>query len=248
MTRPEARQAARPGARPDERPSLRRLTVEGSARLAFAHVLFAACLFGSAGTLAWPMAWAYLALSAIVTGATLALLARYDPDLLFERMRRHSDAKGWDKVLVPLVAVVLPIAMIVVAGLDHRFGWSPPLPLALQIAALAMVILGYAALLRTMLENTFFSPYVRIQTERGHRVVDTGPYALVRHPGYGVLIVADAAFPVALGSLWGLIPAAIAIAVLVLRTELEDRTLRRELAGYADYAKRVRYRLVPGMW
>jgi protein-S-isoprenylcysteine O-methyltransferase Ste14 len=211
-------------------------------------LMLAACLFLSSGSLDWGMAWAYLGVSAFGIALTIALLIRRDPELLAERMRMHRGTKTWDKVLLPLIAIVFPLGLLIGAGLDRRFGWSPELPLALQIAALAVAALGFAVVVWAMLSNTFFASTARIQTERGHSVISDGPYRHVRHPGYAAVIVANLALPLALGSLWALIPAFLLAGLLVLRTALEDRMLMNELAGYSDYAERVPCRLAPSIW
>jgi protein-S-isoprenylcysteine O-methyltransferase Ste14 len=145
------------------------------------------------------------------------------------------------------VAVFGPLTWIV-AGLDLRFGWSPRLPLAVQIAALALVIVGFLLGTWAMAVNRFFSAIVRIQEDRGHTVVTAGPYRYVRHPSYTGGILASLATALALSSLWALIPGGAVALVTIVRTALEDRTLQEELAGYKDYAQKVRYRLVPGIW
>ncbi|MCG8695322.1 MAG: isoprenylcysteine carboxylmethyltransferase family protein [Minwuiales bacterium] len=211
-------------------------------------LLLAACLFVSAGGLDWPMAWAYLGVVVISLAGSMTFFIRTDPALVAERLRFDKDTKGWDKLLAPLVAVVVPLALSIVAGLDRRFGWSAPIPLPGQIVALTVTVAGTLMVYWSMAANTFFAATVRIQAERGHRVITGGPYRYVRHPGYVGAIVADLALPLALGSLWALIPGLLASGLLVLRTALEDATLKRELAGYEDYAARVRYRLLPGVW
>lgn len=211
-------------------------------------LLLAACLFVPAGGVDWPMAWAYLGVVAVSLVGSTAFFIRTDPALVAERLRFNKDTKGWDKLLAPLVAVVLPFALLIVAGLDRRFGWSPPFPLPGQIVALAVGVLGYLTLLWSMAANTFFAATVRIQTERGHSVMTGGPYRYMRHPGYVGAILANLVLPLVLGSLWALVPAGVNAGLFVLRTALEDATLKRELAGYGDYAARVRYRLLPGVW
>ena len=211
-------------------------------------LLMVAILVVSSGRLDWWMAWAYLGVT--VTGqviVTLGLLSKH-PDLLAERSQRQEGSKDWDNVLVRIVAVFLPIMIWIVAGVDKRLGWTPPLPLALQLVALFAVALGYALTGWAMVSNRFFSAMVRIQTDRGHTVVSGGPYRYVRHPGYVGSIIFDLASPLALGSVWTFVPAGLAICLLVLRTAMEDRTLQRELTGYEDYAGKVRYRLLPGVW
>jgi protein-S-isoprenylcysteine O-methyltransferase Ste14 len=129
-----------------------------------------------------------------------------------------------------------------------RFGWSPHIPWGVQLAALVFVVLGFGFASWAMIANAFFAGPVRIQDERGHAVASEGPYRFVRHPGYVGWIVSGVALPLMLGSGWALIPAVLAAVALIIRTALEDRTLREELDGYTEYAQRVRYRLVPGIW
>ncbi len=177
-------------------------------------------------------------------------MARKTPDLLVERARslEAEDVERWDRILVPLVALYGPLATWVVAGLDERFGWAPHVALWIQLAALAVVVLGYAVGTWAMATNAFFSAYVRIQAERGHTVVSGGPYRWVRHPGYASGIASTLATPVVLGSVWALVPAGLVVVLLVVRTALEDRALGEKLPGYAEYSRRTRYRLVPGIW
>jgi protein-S-isoprenylcysteine O-methyltransferase Ste14 len=135
-----------------------------------------------------------------------------------------------------------------VAGMDVRFGWTVPLPLALQLAAMGVAALGYALMTWALAVNAFFSKVVRIQEDRGQRVVTRGPYRLVRHPGYVGTIAFELATPIMLGSLWALIPGVLAASLTVVRTVLEDRTLQQELDGYQEYARHVPHRLLPGVW
>jgi protein-S-isoprenylcysteine O-methyltransferase Ste14 len=137
---------------------------------------------------------------------------------------------------------------MIVAGLDHRFGWSPVFPLWLIVLGIFLTALGYAISAWAFIENRFFSSVVRIQTERGHVVCDSGPYRIVRHPGYAGNILPLLGIVLALGSVWTVIPAVVALVIAILRTVLEDRTLQEELPGYREYAHRVRYRLFPGIY
>jgi protein-S-isoprenylcysteine O-methyltransferase Ste14 len=177
---------------------------------------------------------------------------RRHPGLLAERHRVRfedtTEVKPWDKVLAPLMAVSISFPLFIVAGLDHRWGWSPVFPTWLNILGLVMVSVGYALAVWALVENPFFSSTVRVQWERGHVVCDTGPYRIVRHPGYAGNMLPLAGIALALGSLWTLIPAVVAFIIAVIRTRLEDRTLQEELPGYRDYARRVRYRLIPGIY
>jgi protein-S-isoprenylcysteine O-methyltransferase Ste14 len=196
----------------------------------------------------WTRAWLYIGLVAGVQFAADIYLARVSPDLLVERSRIQKGTKPFDKLLLPIIAVAGPIAMCIVAVLDVRKHWPPAVPVAWSGAALVLCAATSVFTLWAMAANRFFSTTVRIQTERGHRVVDAGPYRYVRHPGYIAMIAFSLASPVALGSWWALVPAALVALALVVRTALEDRTLRAELTGYREYAARVPQRLVPGLW
>ncbi|HEY3368439.1 MAG TPA: isoprenylcysteine carboxylmethyltransferase family protein [Symbiobacteriaceae bacterium] len=193
------------------------------------------------------MAWAYIAvyLGMLVVSAVTTL--RRDPELIAERSRVKPGTKGWDKVLSNATMFGVT-GSILVAGLDVRFGWTAGFNLALELAALALVALGFALLNWAMSANRFFSAVVRIQTERGHTVATGGPYRYVRHPGYVAMILVTLMTAPALGSLWALIPAGIGAGGTILRTVLEDATLQAELPGYREYTRQVRYRLVPGLW
>jgi len=138
--------------------------------------------------------------------------------------------------------------MVIVAGLDHRYNWSPEFPLWLIIIGFILISLGYAFAAWAMIENRFFSSVVRIQVDRGHVVCDSGPYQIVRHPGYAGNMLALPGMVLALSSMWTLIPAAVALIIALIRTVLEDQTLQDELPGYHDYARRVRYRLIPRIY
>jgi protein-S-isoprenylcysteine O-methyltransferase Ste14 len=207
-------------------------------------VILALTLFVPAGRLDWPMGWALVAMmTAWVTGTGLVS----GPELLAERAERREGTKHWDMVVLGLAGLGA-VARPIVAGLDLRFGWTEGIPLTAQIAGLLIGGSGYALGVWAMSANAFFSKVVRVQHDRGQTVATGGPYRLVRHPGYLGEIACELSTPIMLGSLWALIPGALAAAFFVLRTELEDRTLHRELDGYQEYAQRVRYRLVPGVW
>ncbi len=197
----------------------------------------------------WWEAWAYAILNILGFVISRALAARRHPDILRERARsmEMKDTKSWDKILAPMTAVG-SLFILAVAGMDKLFGWTPPFILTLKLAALTVIFLGYAFATWAMIENRFFSGVVRIQTDRGHHVVTTGPYRFVRHPGYSGAIWAYLAMPVLLDSLWAFVPVALSIGVLALRTSLEDRTLQAELPGYLEFTKKTRYRLIPGIW
>jgi len=181
--------------------------------------------------------------------ASRVVMALRSPDTLVERARFRSveDVQRGDRRLV--AAVVLgPVIVMVTAGLDHRFGWSPPASFALQLGAAALIAGALAFATWAMAVNRWFSAVARIQTDRAQRVVDTGPYAVVRHPAYAASLLATLAAPVLLESAWALIPAGLTAAAIVVRTAREDRMLREGLAGYGAYAGATRARLVPGVW
>ena len=211
-------------------------------------LLVAGILFISSGRLDWWMAWVYLGIFVVRVLVNAAFLMRINPELIAERARGwEGDTRDWDRVLGSLWGLMSLVALIV-AGLDVRFGWSSQIPWGVQLAALAFVVLGFGFASWAMISNAFFAGPVRIQEERGHTTVSEGPYRFVRHPGYVGWIVSGVALPLMLGSVWAFIPAVLAAVALVIRTAFEDRTLREELDGYPDYAQRVRYRLVPGIW
>jgi protein-S-isoprenylcysteine O-methyltransferase Ste14 len=202
------------------------------------------------GDFGWWQAWLYslLIFAAGVGGRIWA--ERRHPGLMAERQNIENiqKAKAWDRVLAPLMAVSVGFPMVIVAGLDYRYNWSPEFPLWLIVLGFILISLGYAFAAWALAENRFFSSVVRIQTDRGHVVCDSGPYRFVRHPGYAGNIPPLFGIVLALGSVWALIPAAVALIITVIRTVLEDHTLQEELPGYRDYARRVRYRLIPGIY
>lgn len=212
-------------------------------------VFLGVILFGAAGTFAWPEAWIYLALSGAVSFGGGLWLARHDPGLLAERLGSliQRDQKGWDKLFMS-VMLALWVGWLVLIALDaKRYHWSD-VPLALQIAGFALICVGSYLVGLTFRENSYAAPVVKIQKERGHRVVTTGPYAYVRHPMYAGALFFVVGAPLLLGSWWGLAGAAGLVLLIGMRAVLEERTLKAELDGYADYAARVRYRLVPHLW
>jgi len=202
------------------------------------------------GDLGWWQAWIYFLLIVAAGLGGRILAERRHPGLLAERqnIEKVQGAKAWDKVLAPLMALSLSFPLVIVAGLDYRFGWSPVFPLWLIMFGIILIALGYTISAWAFVENRFFSSVVRIQADRGHVVCDSGPYRIVRHPGYAANILPLFGIVLAFGSLWTLIPAAVAVVIAVIRTSLEDRTLKEELPGYRDYARRVRYRLIPGVY
>lgn len=201
------------------------------------------------GAWKWWEAWTYAIISIIGFIVSRRLAVRRHPDILMERSRSMGlgDAKLWDKILAPSMALgsVVPLA---VAGVDKLFGWTNPFGLNIKVVALVVIILGYALGSWALIENKFFSGVVRIQTDRGHQVVTTGPYRFIRHPGYSGSLLVYLVVPLFLDSLWAFIPTVLLFGVVFLRTSLEDRTLQEELPGYREYTQKTRYRLLPWIW
>jgi len=200
--------------------------------------------------LGWWQAWVFFVLI-VTAGIGGRIWAEHrHPGILAERFKfsKAQGVKSWDKVIAPLMALSLSFPLVIVAGLDHRFAWSPLLPVWMNLLGFVLIAFGYAFATWALIENRFFSTFVRIQKEREHAVCSSGPYAIVRHPGYAGNMLALPGIVLALGSVWTLIPVLIAIIIAVIRTELEDRTLQEELKGYKEYVQRVRYRLVPGIY
>jgi len=219
-------------------------------RVVVVYLFIPLVLLVCGGDLNWWQAWVYSLLIVAAGPGGRILAERRHPGLMAERqnMEKARSAKAWDKVLAPLMALSVSFPMVIVAGLDHRFGWSPVFPLSLIVLGLLLISLGYAFATWALIENRFFSSVVRIQMDRGHVVCDSGPYRIVRHPGYAGIILALLGIVLALSSMWTLIPAAVALIIAVIRTVLEDQTLQDELPGYRDYARRVHYRLIPGIY
>ncbi|KJC62511.1 isoprenylcysteine carboxyl methyltransferase [Bradyrhizobium sp. LTSPM299] len=222
------------------------------AKLLVQNTLFvvgmAALLFAASGTPHWAGAWAYLVASAVIGPATGLWLARTDPGLLAERMRftAREDQPRDDKWFM-LMFVAVAVLWFVTMGLDRRFdGGIAGVPLI--VAGLAMYLLSTVLVMWVFRTNSFASPVVKVQAERHHQVIATGPYALVRHPMYASIMLFFVGVPLMLGSWWGLGFAPLFFLMFAFRTRIEERTLAAGLPGYADYAARVRYRLVPGLW
>jgi protein-S-isoprenylcysteine O-methyltransferase Ste14 len=197
----------------------------------------------------WWQAWAFAVLYILSFAVSRILVNLRHPDLIRERARfmQAEDTKPWDKALAPLLGIG-SILVPVTAGLDKYYGWSPASSLTVNLLALFGILLGYGFSSWALIENRFFSGTVRIQTERGHHVVSTGPYRIVRHPGYAGGLFSYICVPLLLDSLWAWIPTVFLVTVMVIRTALEDKTLQAELPGYKEFTQKTRYRLIPGMW
>ena len=208
---------------------------------------FAAFIFWPAGSIDWLRGWIYLGIVIVGLFINLVYLGRVNPELIEQRMRLGKGTKLWDKIWLAFFTPLF-LAVYVVAGFDAvRFGWSTMSSWLWSLGAVLLVA-GTALFSWSMGVNPFFEKTVRIQKERGHRVIDTGPYRFIRHPGYLGFFGWILSVPLLLGSWWAMVPAILSIIGVIIRTALEDRTLREELSGYQEYAQRVRYRLIPGLW
>jgi protein-S-isoprenylcysteine O-methyltransferase Ste14 len=231
---------------PGQKPSLERSGIRRIVQVLVSILLIGVLLFLSAGRLDWLWGWLFLAGWLLLILPSAVVMSRF-PDLINERGRRAENIKGWDKVLMGIYSLLL-FATPVVAGLDAvRFGWSA-MPLALHVIGVVFSIPAMIMPLWAMSANAYLSTMVRIQDDRGQQVVTTGPYRYVRHPMYVGTVFFGLCIPLFLGSWWAFIPCGLIVVIFIIRTALEDRTLREELPGYAEYAQRVRYRLLPGIW
>jgi protein-S-isoprenylcysteine O-methyltransferase Ste14 len=207
-------------------------------------------LFISAGTWNWPPAWVYVILGLLATVGSRLIVLKKNPDTLRERARfaTSEGTPAWDRILVPVVGLLGPLMMMVIAGLDHRFRWSPIVPRWGQYLATVAVAGGFGLGVWAMVVNRYSSAVARIQRDRAQVVVKEGPYRYARHPSYAGAVLAYLALPIMLDAIWALIPASGMIAAVVMRTGLEDQMLLEELDGYQRYAEETRYRLIPGLW
>lgn len=229
--------------------SLLRLVVVNFLQMGFMFTLIGVILFVAAGRLDWWEAWVFLVVYFLIAAASNVWMLYYDRALLQERTQAASkpDSKSWDSVMVT-ANLLLTAALFAVIGVDAgRYGWSL-VPGWLRILAGAGVLASFVLTIWASRVNTFMSARVRIQSERDHRAVTTGPYGFVRHPMYAGMCLFDIGLPLLLNSFWGLVISGLMIAAAVIRTVLEDNTLQRELPGYLEYTRQVRWRLLPGVW
>jgi protein-S-isoprenylcysteine O-methyltransferase Ste14 len=226
----------------------RRDLIQGLVSLAVTLLLMGVVLFWSAGTLRWPHGLLFLAVFVFLTLFAMAWLWRVNPEIFVARRRLTGQGtKRWDLVLVWILLATF-LATLIAAGLDDgRFHRAPAPPWAV-LTGYILVLAGFSGSGWAQAVNRHFEPSVRIQSDRDHHVITTGPYAYVRHPGYIFGIMLTFGTALALGSLWALLPAVLVVVVLAIRTRLEDATLQRELPGYAEFAARVRYKWIPGIW
>jgi protein-S-isoprenylcysteine O-methyltransferase Ste14 len=197
----------------------------------------------------WWEAWVYGLINVLGFAISRAIAGKRNPDLITERAQfmKHENVFNWDKILAPIVVLGGGLIPLVV-GLDELLNWSPAFSILIKIIALAIILTGYIWGSYALILNRFFSGMVRIQSDRGHKVITNGPYRWMRHPGYTGAILKYLATPLFLDSGWAFIPAVFLVIVLVIRTSLEDKVLQAELEGYSEYADKVRYRLFPGVW
>ena len=228
----------------DSNPEVRRNAIRRMVQFPAAWIFIASLLFISAGTMKWPDAWLFMA---VLVAVDLIGLLFIPLEVLAERGRRKENVEDWDKLLAKFIVVSM-MSTFLIAGLDHRWNWSPDIVPGLHRASIAVFILGCALEIWAMGVNRFFSDVVRIQYERGHTVCSVGPYKYIRHPGYLGMLIYYLAAPIFLGSFWAMVPAAATMTLFVIRTRMEDETLLRKLSGYKEYADRVRFRLIPGLW
>ena len=224
----------------------RKAQIQMGLRAFLAPVVSFALLFGLAGRLDYWQGWVYVILSAVIVVVMGTLLTPHK-DLIEERLNPKEGVKSWDKVYFAVTTPLFFIALAL-AGLDARFGWTTNMPAFVYWIAVLLYLAGHGVMQWARYTNRFFSSMVRIQADRGQTVCKDGPYRYVRHPGYVGGFLFTALTGLVLGSWWASIPQVIAALFLVWRTGLEDKTLQAELPGYADYAKEVRYRLLPGVW
>ena len=209
--------------------------------------IFFAIIFICAGRIDYWQGLLYVSIGLIMFILNYTVL-RIDSELLKERSKPGKNTKKWDKTILGL-SLLTTISMYMVAGLDSgRFHWSPDFHWSLYLIGIILTAAGQLLFLIAQKQNRFFSSTVRIQTERGHIVCDTGLYKIVRHPAYMGSIVQSLGFPLIFGSLWSIIPISVSITLFVIRTILEDKTLKKELKGYLEYTKKTRYKIIPYVW
>lgn len=212
-------------------------------------IVLGAVLFGTAGDWRWPQAWVFLAEVGISSLMVSVWLYRHDPALLELRLSRpfHGDQKRWDRLFLAGAFIGFGGWMVLIALDVRRFRWSHVPPWTEVLGAL-LIALCMVLVWQVFRFNSFAAPQVRIQAERGQHVVTEGPYRIVRHPMYAAALLYFLGAPLLLGSWWGLVPVPLFVAGLGVRAVGEERMLRQALPGYDDYARRVRFRLVPGIW
>lgn len=216
-------------------------------RIALTILAFGAILFLPAGTLHWIEGWVFIGAFSLYIVYSTVWMIKNNPELLRERLRTRKTQK-WDRIILALFSICF-VAFFVVPGLDFRYQWTPwRIPTIIQICAFCGVFISLIIIFLVTKENTYASKAIKIQEERDHKVITTGPYKYVRHPLYAGGMPLIFCMPLALGSLYALIPAVLGAVLFVIRTYLEDKMLHEELPGYREYAQKTRYRLIPGIW
>lgn len=228
--------------------SSQNLTLQLMVRSLIGLGIFCALLFGGAGTLAWSEGWLYIVVQVSSSMIVVLWLRSHNPELLQDRMNLFKRiVKPWDKAIVILL-IVASGPFFVLPGIDAvRYRWSDIAPL-LKIIGFMGLLASSGLIFWVMKSNPYASAAVEVQRERGHTTVTTGPYRFVRHPMYAGAILWFVSTPLALGSFTTFIPGIVLTILIVVRTYLEDGTLHQELEGYTTYAKRVKSRLIPGVW
>lgn len=232
------------------KPKLNKYGYNAVARHISQVIFIAALLFLGAGTLDWGWAWAFSAVLLIGWGVLSVVLMRENPGLLNyrgQRARSMTGTKRWDWIVLTLYFVLL-LGQPFVAGLDYRYDWSGTLSPIIHVTGLLLTALSFVPLTWSMAVNTHFEGTVRIQADRDHHVITSGPYRYVRHPGYVAVLLQFIGLPLAVGAWAALLVGLIGVVLFVVRTALEDATLQRELPGYAVFTQQTRYRLLPGVW
>ena len=227
--------------------SLNQLMIKSILWIVIFFFVLIGLLFGFAGTFNWERGWIFTFTFFVCIIINLVILLKLNPEVIEERSRFHRDAKKWDMVLMSVGSIFI-LGTIAVAGLDVRNKWAEPMSFEWLYLGVVLIVVGDLFILWAMAVNKWFSKLVRIQSERGHRVVSQGPYGYMRHPGYVGWSVMWIAIPLILGSLWSFVPAVLSLVLIVVRTYLEDKTLQSELPGYMEYTTKVKYRLIPKVW
>lgn len=223
---------------------MRKEIVRRLIQIAAGYILIFIFLMAAGGNPRWLWGWVYIGVTTMLLVINSIVLPR---EAIAERGRKKENVKRFDKVLSPLMMIPY-FGLYLIAGLDHRLGWSPSVSYAVHLIGVFVCILGWSLTTWAMISNKFFSTAVRIQSERGHTVETGGPYRLMRHPGYTGMILTYLGLPLFFGSFYSFIPSAAITVLIVIRTALEDKTLRNELRDYAEYSAKVKYRLIPMIW
>jgi protein-S-isoprenylcysteine O-methyltransferase Ste14 len=224
------------------------LVIRAAVQFFFSIILIGGLLFLSAGTIRWSRAWFHLGLWTVTLSVNLIILIKMNPSLLDARTKRRKFESRFDMFLMLFIMTPALVAVPIVAGLDTIRYQLLPIPFWAVLPAVLFHITGNAVILWSMVINPYSEKTIRIQTERGHHAVTTGPYAIVRHPMYTGFILFFLSIPLILGSGWAFVPVTVACAVLIIRTIFEDRFLKKNLSGYKDYIQKTRYMLLPGIW